>query len=58
MKKEIKNMEFIKEPNKKHNNYIFQNNNKTQLGTSIIIVILGLIILAVVISGIDLNTIS
>ncbi len=56
MKKENKQMEFIKEANENNTNYIFQKNNKTKVGASIVMIFLGLIILALVISGIDLNT--
>ncbi|WP_161598223.1 hypothetical protein [Maribacter flavus] len=52
MKQGEEKTEFVKEPEKEKQGYIFQKDKKTKLGTAIVIGFLILMILGVVLSGI------
>lgn len=52
MNKKEHQMEFIKEPENETENYIFQKNTKTKVGTVIVLVFLGILLIGLVISAI------
>lgn len=55
MKQGEENTEFVKEPENKKPEFIFQKNKKTIVGAVVIIAFLLLITLGIVISGVEFN---
>lgn len=52
MKQGVENTEFVKEPEKDKQKYIFQKDKKTKIGAAIVIAFLILMIIGVILSGV------
>lgn len=52
MNKKENQMEFVKEPENETENYIFQKNAKTKVGTGVILTFLGILLLGLAVSAI------